>query len=104
MLKIFSSIEEAKAKLPNRKPVKVIARDKPYCFVRIDDDIKAFSNLCPHQKASLSEGFITQFNEIVCPLHEYRYDLNLGNESSARCEGIVFIQITISPDGVFLEV
>jgi len=104
VLKIFKSFEEAETKLPNRKPIKVIVRDTPYCFVRIGDEIKAFSNLCPHQKASLSEGFVTQFNEIVCPLHEYRYNLNIGSESSSRCEGIVFIQITITPDGVFLEV
>ncbi len=101
-IKIFGSYEEAKTNLPNRKPVKVVIRQRSFCFVRIENEIKAFSNLCPHQRASLSDGFITQFNEIVCPLHAYRYDLKLGVESSSRCDGLEFLNLQIQPDGVFL--
>lgn len=101
-IKVFGSYEEAKTSLPNRKPIKVVIRQRSFCFVRIENEIKVFPNLCPHQRAPLSDGFITQYNEIVCPLHEYRFDLKLGMESSSRCDGLEFQNLQIQPDGVFL--
>ncbi len=101
-IKIFDTIGKAEELLPLNKPKMVIVSGSKYCFVRTADGIRAFSDLCPHQRASLSQGTVTAFGEIVCPLHQYRYDLSLGEESTKRCSGIRFLKITVDHEGVFL--
>jgi len=102
-VRIFDSLDTAIKMLPEGKPRKVIVRNLPYCFVRLQSDIRVFNDLCPHQRASLSGGVVTSFEEIVCPLHNYRYDLHLGTESNLRCEGLQFLKVTINDHGVYLH-
>ncbi len=101
-VRIFNSQEIAFEKLPDGKPRKVIIDGTPYCFVRIKNVIRAFSDFCPHERANLSEGIVTAYGELVCPLHHYRFDLELGEESSLRCGGLRFYEIKVTGDGVFL--
>ncbi len=37
----------------------------------------AIENVCPHEGGQLSKGWI-EGNEVVCPLHGYRFDVNTG--------------------------
>ena len=101
-IQIFNSQEIAFEKLPEGQPRKVIVHGVPYCFVRIRQDIRAFSDLCPHQRANLSQGIVTSYGEIVCPLHQYRFDLQRGEESSLKCESLQFFETKVTDNGVFL--
>ena len=42
-----------------------------------------FETQCPHRKANLSQGSIKRFQEVICHLHEYRFDLKTGRVTSA---------------------
>lgn len=48
-----------------------------YCIVNLKGEIYAIDNLCPHQNASLGLGEI-KGDEIICPLHQYRFNLKTG--------------------------
>jgi NAD(P)H-dependent nitrite reductase small subunit len=46
---------------------------------RIENDVYAFEDICPHAYALLSQGFV-EGGEIECPLHGARFDI-----ASGRC-------------------
>lgn len=58
--------------------------------------------LCPHMNEPLHKGKLNAFNQIICPLHEYRFDLETGAESDDRCNRLQIFQIEIESDGVYL--
>ena len=103
-VKVFSSKEAANSALPLNQPRKVIISGKSYCFVRTPSGIYAVDDACPHQKTSLSGGFVNAFDEIICPLHEYRFSLKDGSESSLRSHDVEILRVEIHDDGVFVNV
>lgn len=46
-------------------------------LVNLDGSIHAVSNICSHDYAQLSDGELDG-GEIVCPLHQARFDLRTG--------------------------
>lgn len=47
---------------------------------KVDDEVYALSNICPHQHTALIyEGFIEN-NCVVCPAHGWMFDLKTGNQ------------------------
>jgi len=44
---------------------------------RINDEIYATTNICSHEEALLSEGYIDD-DEIVCPIHQARFHIPTG--------------------------
>jgi 3-phenylpropionate/trans-cinnamate dioxygenase ferredoxin subunit len=102
LFKIFPSWEMATMSLPENIPRKLVLNGNVYCLVRKHNKIFAMADACPHNKASLSEGRINAFNEIICPLHEYRYDLISGSESNVRSNGLEIFPVKVEKDGVFL--
>lgn len=46
-------------------------------FVRENEKVYAFKNKCPHQGAKLN-GCWLEGNKIVCPLHQYKFDVENG--------------------------
>jgi len=46
-------------------------------LVRIDGTVHAFDDVCTHEYASLSQGFL-EGGEIECPLHGARFDVVTG--------------------------
>ena len=104
LIRIFPSMEMAEKHLPDRALKKIVYRNQSYCAVRMGEQILVFSDLCPHERASLSQGKITGYDEIVCPLHSYRFNLKLGDESSLRCPGLEFIPVKVMEEGVFIDI
>ena len=100
-VKLFDSIEEAKRILPNKTPQLVKAFGKNICVIRIDERLQAFENECPHMGESLHRGKLNYLNEIVCPLHSYRFDIQTGEESNRRCGSLKKINV-IYTDAIYL--
>ena len=66
--KIFSSLEEANTKLPIGQSIVLFPPNhQSICLSHSQDGFFAVQNVCPHAGASLHEGFINEYNEIVCP-------------------------------------
>lgn len=101
-IRIFSSFHEAEKALPDKKPKKLIINGRALCIVRLAGEIFVTDNICPHNKASLSGGWVNAYRELICPLHQYRYDLNTGRESASRCEDLETFKVRIDEKGVFL--
>lgn len=73
------------------------------CIAQHKGQYFAFDYLCPHQKEPLRNANITPFGEVVCPLHEYRFSLKHGNESSNKCGALRRYELFLEADGVYLN-
>ncbi|MFK7953371.1 MAG: Rieske (2Fe-2S) protein [Ekhidna sp.] len=99
--KLFDSIGEMKKVLVNKKPRLVKAGTKNICIVRQDENLIAFENECPHMGEALNNGPINHLDEIVCPLHSYRFNIQTGESVERQCRSLKKIKV-ISEIGVYL--
>lgn len=47
------------------------------CLARIEGELAAVDNVCPHRQGPLSEGWI-EGHAVVCPWHSWAFDLRTG--------------------------
>ncbi len=104
IIKLFSSEIEATKEVPLGTIRKLVIKDKPYLLIHSTKGFSVADELCPHQHESLSMAKLNNFNEIICPLHEYRFNLKTGAESSNRCSHLALYQIDIKSDGLYIEI
>jgi len=101
-IKIFDTEIKAKEVLIDGQPTLVRVDAKEVCIVRKGHQYFAFQNACPHMGEKLHQGNTNHLNEIICPLHTYRFSMQTGEESSHRCASIKIYEVAIKRDGVFL--
>jgi 3-phenylpropionate/trans-cinnamate dioxygenase ferredoxin subunit len=103
-VKIFGSENEAKQRIQSNKPQLVILDGQRICLVRHLDKFFAVQDSCTHSGASLSAGHINYLGEIICPLHNYCFNLQSGSELSSRSVDLRTYPIKIDETGFFIGV
>ena len=69
----------------------------------LDGEVRATGNICTHEYALLSDGFIEN-GEIECPLHQARFDIATGRALCAPAEKPIPVYQTKVENGeVFIE-
>ena len=101
--KLFSSEEDLKRTVPEGSRKMVRIGDKRVCIIHHHSGYKVIDNLCPHNGHSLFEGKINHLDEIVCPLHGYRYRLLDGRECDGKSGDLKIHRLDIEEEGVFLS-
>ncbi len=104
IIKLFSSLEEAEEEVPLGTTRKLIIQEKAYLLTHASSGFAVSDYLCPHQHEPLKNGTFNAFNELICPLHEYRFNLTTGAESSGRCGNLALYQIAAKSDGLYIEI
>ena len=104
IIKLFSSKTEAELEVPLGSTRKLVIKDKSYLLIHSDKGFSVSDELCPHQHESLSKGNLNNFNEIICPLHEYRFNLTTGMEAANKCGPLTLYQIAVKSDGLYIEI
>ncbi len=62
----------------------IFIEDIEIALFKIDDEVFALSNICPHQQTHLiHEGYIEN-GKVVCPVHGWMFDLRTGNIAEYR--------------------
>lgn len=78
---------------------------KRVCVVRSGEKVFAFEQWCPHRGAPLKDGHINGFEEIICPLHSFRFDLNTGQlASGGGCGDLVVYKTNLTEGGLEIVV
>ena len=101
-LRVFDSPAKAKSVVPKDKLKKIITREYTLCLVHTKEGFFAIEDACPHMHASLSKGRVTPFNEVVCPLHSYRFDLTNGMECQNRSRDARTFSVELNEEGLFI--
>jgi nitrite reductase/ring-hydroxylating ferredoxin subunit len=63
--------------LERSKPVLFEVEERRIVLVRLDGNVRAVAARCPHLGGALEEG-TTANGQIVCPWHDYAFDLETG--------------------------
>ncbi len=103
-IKIFLNDDDARQKLKAGKPQLLILNSKRICLVLHKNTFFAFQDTCTHSGASLSEGVVNYLGEIVCPLHNYCFDVQSGRESNARSRDLTTFPLKIDESGFFVGI
>ncbi len=80
-----SSKTEVLSLIPERKIKRMALGNVEVGVLRIAEEFHVFDCYCPHRGASLIQGSINALGELICPLHEYRFDLKTGQVKSGSC-------------------
>ena len=103
-VRIFNSEIEAHQRIQSNKPQLVIVDGKRLCIVRLADKFYVVQDSCTHSGASLSGGHINYLGEIICPLHNYCFNLQTGTELSSRSSDLTTYPVKIDETGFFIGV
>ena len=103
LVKIFSSLAEASKYIPEGGLRLLIIDGKKIVIAHTEDGFRAFENECPHQNEPLHKGMLTVFNEVVCRLHHYRFNMTTGQEANNRCRSMTRFSIIVEESGVFID-
>ena len=101
-IRIVESIEAAHAMLVENQPKLLIVRGKRICLVRHNGQVLAVQNSCTHSGGSLHLGTVNYLGEIVCPAHQYQFNLKNGRENGQRSNDLECFAVRESEDGVFI--
>jgi nitrite reductase/ring-hydroxylating ferredoxin subunit len=102
--RIFKSAEEASQRIPLNSLVKISVAGKMIFMAHTPKGFFAGDDACPHRGGSLSKGTLNYLNEVICPLHSYRYNLQYGTETSQRSADLVLYAVETKDDGVYVTI
>lgn len=102
-IKIFENQSEFENYIQPNKFIVFDLKGEKICVTRTLKGFYAVQDRCPHNGASLSKGFCTPNNEIVCPLHRYSFNLKDGRGTSGGF-ALKTYPIEIKNNGVFVGI
>lgn len=82
---------------------KFLVDDVEIAVFKINSEVFALSNICPHQLTHLIyDGFIEE-EFVVCPAHGWKFNIRTGKKDSGS-KGIDSYPVKIFEDDVFVKV
>ena len=90
--------------LPPDRPVTVRVNERDIALARCGEGgaPHALDNRCPHGAGQLGDGTILG-DDIVCPLHEFGFDLHTGIQRDARTGRVAVYPARIEGDEVQID-
>ena len=76
---------------------------KKITLARKGDRLIAFAGTCPHAGHELVDGYLDSKNCIVCPLHNYRFSLSNGYDTTGEGYQIKIYKTKKLPDGWYVD-
>lgn len=101
-VKLFDSLAAAHNRVGLGRVTTMDIGRKKICLARNTEGLFAVNDRCPHNGASLGNGFCTDEGSVVCPLHRYHFDLKTGRARSGLGDYVQPYPIEVREDGVFI--
>lgn len=90
-----------KADLAAGSSVIIVAGDKEIAVFNYKDKFYALANTCPHKGSPLGEGRIEE-GVVICPGHEWRFNLDTGNCMQNPYMKIMAYPVRLKDDYVYV--
>ncbi len=88
--------------LKDREGKRFIINDVDVAVFKVDGEVFALSNICPHQQTTLIyDGFIEK-EYVVCPIHGWMFNLKTGKTPSGT-NGLVNYDVKIIDEQVYIK-
>lgn len=89
--------------LNEKEGKKVFVGDTEIALFKIDNEVYALSNRCPHQQnAMIYDGFIEE-GCVVCPIHGWKFELKTG-KTPAGHSGLTPYPVLVENEKVYVKV
>ncbi|MGN6532559.1 MAG: Rieske (2Fe-2S) protein [Ginsengibacter sp.] len=82
----------------------VQTEERSVCVIKTENGLKACSPKCPHAGGDLSTGFVDAKENIICPVHNYRFNLNHGRDANGEGYFLKIFKVKENEEGVWLKV
>lgn len=103
-VKIFDSPNALHNSIAEGQAKQIIVKGNKICVARTTEGVFAVNDRCPHNGASLSSGFCSEKNEIICPMHRYPFDLKTGRTTSGLAMNVLTYPVKAEDNGVFIGI
>ena len=103
-IKVFSTAEEANQRIREKQPQLLIIGAVRICLVRFNNEYTAIQDACSHNGESLSKGHVNFLGEIICPWHNYCFELKTGKEIQGRSAELRTYPVKIDDTGFFIGI
>ena len=100
--KLFDSVIAAEQLIAVGRVTTIPVGKKKVCIARTTQGFFAVNDKCPHNGASLGNGYCTDEGSVVCPVHRYHFDLKNGRAKSGLGDFVETYPLEIREDGVFI--
>ena len=85
------------------KGCRFIADDTEIALFKLDENVYALSNICPHQQTKLIYDGIIEDGCVVCPVHGWMFNLHTGKKKSGS-RGLDTYPVRVIKEEVFVKV
>ena len=86
------------------EPMRVRVGEREIALCLVDDTIYSIDDMCTHEDASLSDGFV-EGDTIECPLHQARFHIPTGKVLDAPAtEDVATYPVKLDGDDVLVGV
>ena len=75
---------------------------KLVCVARVNGQLSAMDNVCPHRGGPLGTGVIDD-GKLVCPWHGWQFDPATGKAIQVPGAGVQLYRLVIDGDSVFVD-
>lgn len=75
---------------------------KRICLVRLHDGYFAMDDKCPHAGAPLGSGKCDEHEQVVCPIHRYKYNPRTGRGAGTQGDYVETYPTELRKDGVYI--
>lgn len=97
--------EESELNFNFNNLVRINVAGKTICVARGKNNfLYACANKCPHAGGIISDGFIDMLNNVVCPLHRYKYSLQNGRNVTGEGYYLKTYPLTQRDDGIYVGI
>ncbi len=100
--KLFDSMEAATRMVAVGHVTTMPVGKKKVCIAHTPEGLFAVNDKCPHNGASLGNGYCTDEGSVVCPLHRYHFDLKTGRAKSGLGDVVETYPVEVREDGIFI--
>jgi len=93
---------EHEIKLSPDHLAEITLNGKRICISKRGQQWFACAASCPHAGGELAKGYIDAFNNIVCPVHRYKYNMGNGYNSSGEGFKLKTYPVEEREDGIYV--
>jgi nitrite reductase/ring-hydroxylating ferredoxin subunit len=61
-----------------------------------------FAHTCPHAGAPMTDGYIDGACNVVCPVHQLKFNLRNGRDTNGEGYKLKTYPVEIRPDGIYI--
>lgn len=101
-IKIAEPLAEGKHLVPPLKLGRIKIKGKVLFITHCKGKYFAANDACPHAGASLSQGWVNEKGEVLCPFHRYTFDVETGKNTSGEGLHLQTYPVEVREDGVFI--